>query len=160
MKPSRIIVLAAMLFGLAACAPRNVSTSSYYSSATTYMNDEGDGSITVRAYGQGRNHGDAIEQARKNAVRDVIFKGVNVPGNALLSKPLVTGVNAEEKYQSFFGAFFTDGGMYQQFASSEDRRGGSTKRQANTMQVKFATTVRVKRSELRQYLIDNGIIKP
>ena len=135
-------------------------TSSYYPSATTYMNDEGDGSITLRAYGQGRNRSDAIEQARKNAVRDVIFKGVNVPGNALLSKPLVTTVNAEEKFQDFFNPFFADGGGYTRFVSREDRRIGSNKKEINTKQVKFAHTVRVLRADLKKYLIDNGVIKP
>ena len=31
---------------------------------------------TLRAWGRGKNRTDAIEQAKKNAVRDVLFKGV------------------------------------------------------------------------------------
>lgn len=158
MKPCNIIFCLMLLLMTTGCASKKVSTSSYYPSATTYMNDEGDGSITVRAYGIGRNREDAIEQAAKNAVRDVLFKGVNVPGNALLSKPLVTTVNAEEKYQTFFSSFFSDNGAYKKFAKKKDRRAGSNNKEKNTMQVKVSTTVRIMRPELKTYLIKNGII--
>ena len=158
MKIKNLVAYCAIILVLAGCAPKNVATSSYYPSSTTYMNDEGDGSLTLRAYGHGRNRADAIEQAAKNAVRDVILKGVNVPGNALLSKPLVTTVNAEEKFQSFFNEFFSDGGAYKRFVTSQDRRAGSNNKEVNTMQVKLSTTVRVLRSDLRQYLIEKGLI--
>ena len=160
MKSNNIIIYCFILLFAIGCASSKVSTSSYYASTTTYMNDEGDGSITVRAYGHGRNRSDAIEQAAKNAVRDVIFKGVNVPNNPLLSKPLVTTVNAEEKFQDFFNEFFTDGGAYTQFVSSEDRRFGSNNKEKNSMQVKFAATIRVLRADLKKYLMNNGIIMP
>lgn len=158
MKFYQTIICGIVLLVAAGCASSNVSTSSYYPSTTTYMNDESDGSLTLRAYGHGRNRNDAIEQAAKNAVRDVILKGVNVPGNALLSKPLVTTVNAEEKYQSFFNTFFADGGEYTRFVTSQDRRFGSNNKESNTMQVKMSTTVRVLRAELKQYLIEKGLI--
>lgn len=134
--------------------------SSYYSSETVYMNDEGDGSITVRAYGHGRNRSDARAQAAKNALRDVIFRGVQVPGNALLSKPLVTTLNAEEKHQAFFDAFFVDGGDYERFVSTADRKAHSDNKEKNSVQVKEATTLRIQRPALRQYLIEKGVIIP
>lgn len=157
----RIPILALCLaFALAGCSKKEISTSSYYPSKTTYMNDEGDGSITVRAYGHGRNRRDAKQQAAKNALRDVIFRGVTVPGNALLSKPLVTTLNAEEKFRSFFDAFFADGGEYTRFVSTEDRKARSDNKEENFVQVKEATTVRILCPALRQYLTEKGIIVP
>lgn len=161
MKLSRIIICCLVALAVMSCA--SSKKSSYYStyqSPTTYMNDEGDGSLTVRAYGLGRNRSDAMEQAAKNAVRDVIFKGVSVPGNALLSKPLVTTVNAEEKFQDFFNPFFADGGTYKQFVSRKDHRPLSNKRERSSMQVKLAITLRVLRADLRNYLMENKIIEP
>lgn len=134
--------------------------SSYIPTETVYMNSEGDGSLTLRAHGHGTNRNDAIKQAAKNAVRDVIFKGVNVPGNPELSKPLITAVNAQEKYAAFFNAFFSDGGEYKKFVTAEDRKSGSNKKEKNEVNVKLSTTVRVLRSELKLYLIDNGIVQP
>ena len=40
------------------------------------MGVELDGSQTLKAWGTGRNYSDACEQAKKNAVRDVLFKGI------------------------------------------------------------------------------------
>lgn len=170
MKSYNLIIYCFILLFAIGCASSKVSTSSYYASATTYINDKGDGSITVRAYGHGKNRSDAIEQAAKNAVRDVIFKGVTVPNNTLLSKPLVTEVNAAEKFQDFFNAFFADSGAYARFVSNkdrhsepndnEDRRSMSDNKEKNTIQVKLATTIRVLRADLKNYLMDNGIIIP
>lgn len=160
MKSYNIIVYCFILLFAIGCASNKVSTSSYYALATTYLNDEGDGSITVRAYGHGKNRSDAIEQASKNAVRDVIFKGITVPNNTLLSKPLVTTVNAEEKFQDFFNTFFSDGGAYTKFVSNEDHRSGSNNKEKNTVQVKIAITVRILRADLKSYLMDNGVIIP
>lgn len=159
MKRIPLLVLC-LAFALTGCSKKEVSTSSYYPSKTTYMNDEGDGSITVRAYGHGRNRRDAKAQAAKNALRDVIFRGVTVPGNAQLSRPLVTTLNAEEKFRDLFDAFFTDGGDYTRFVSSEDRKARSDNKEKNSVQVKEATTVRVLRPALRQYLIEKGVIIP
>lgn len=59
----------------------------------------------------GKTREDAIEQACKNAVRDVLFKGVQTPENTeSSSRPLIREINAEEKYQYFFNPFFADGG--------------------------------------------------
>lgn len=143
-----------------ALAKKKVKVSSYIPTKTVYMNTERDGSLTLRAYGHGKNRNDAIKQAAKNAVHDVIFEGVEVANNPQLSKPLVTTVNAEEKYATFFNSFFADGGEYKNFVTSEDRKSGSNKKEKNELNVKLGTTVRVLRSELKLYLIDNGIINP
>lgn len=160
MKTNRILFALGVVLCLAGCAPKEVYTSSYYPSQTTYMNDEGDGSITVRAYGHGRNRHDARTQAAKNAVRDVIFRGVPVPGNVLLSKPLILEVNAEKKHQEFFNAFFADGGDYKRFVSNADKKASSDNKEVNSVQVKEATTLRILRPALRQYLVEKGIVIP
>ncbi len=151
-----------LLLGLTggAKAKKQVKVSSYLPSKTVYMNTEGDGSITVRAYGHGSDRSDALKQAAKNALNDVIFEGIEVSGNPELSKPLVTAVNARERYQMFFNSFFADGGEYARFATPEDRKSGSNKKEENAVNVKLGTTVRIKRAELKLYLIDNGIIIP
>ena len=150
-----VLLAVLTLFG---CGKRQVS--SYYDSGTTFLNTEADGSITVRASGQGRNAQDAIEQAWKNAVKDVMLKGVEVPGNTFLSKPLITEVNAEEKYSSFIYSFLSDQGEYLKFISTEDKKVGSTDKARNDVQVRRVVTVRVLRQELKNYLIQQNIIKP
>ena len=124
------------------------------------LNVELDGSITVRVTGFGRNRLDAKEQARKNAVYNVIFKGVKVAGkNSTLSRPLLYEVNAEEKYETFVNAFFADGGKYLEFTSMEDRRAFSNQKEKGGKQVEWSITLRVLRPQLRQYLVEQNIIK-
>ena len=157
MKIYKLVTILVIFISISCSAQRR--TSSYYESSTTYLNAEADGSITVRAYGMGRNRQDAIEQAWKNAVHDIIFKGVNVPGNTFISKPILTEVNAEEKYALFFNGFFSDKGEFMQFVSSEDTKRGSTRQSKNKIQNKIDVTVRVMRPQLIQYLKDADIIK-
>ena len=116
--------------------------------------------LTVRAWGLGPTTKDARLQARKQAVRDIIFKGVNIPGNAILSKPLITENNAEQKYHSFFSAFFSDNGEWQLFVSAQDDMSNKSEKEKSTWQIKESVTVRVNRDDLKNYLLEKGILKP
>lgn len=160
MKKYLVGLSAMLLLAGVGCSKKLADTGSYFRSGTEYLNSEGDGSITVRAYGMGKTREDAIEQACKNAVHDVLFKGVLTPENTILSRPLIREINAQEKYQYFFNPFFADGGQYRRFVSLEDRRPKSDGRQANSVQQRYAVTVRVLRAELQQYLIEHHIVKP
>ncbi len=154
----KIFTLIGCILLLASCASSRSTTQ--MGPEMRFMGTQLDGSITMRVSAAGRNFSDAVEQAKKYAVREIIFKGINVPDNTFMSKPIVTGVNAEEKHQNFFNAFFADGGEYTGFVTSEDKRSGSNRRSKTNVQVRAQTTVRVLRVELKQYLMDNGIIKP
>ena len=155
------------LLYLSSCKP--ASSLSYYTYKTECVNVELDGSQTLKAYGMGRNRIDAATQARKNAIRDVIFKGISSGSGECESKPLLLEVNAEEKYRSYFGTFFTDRGPfrnvgnYSQFVSLKNEhfikrivRRATTR---NADQDIYSVVVRVMREELRQQLINDGIIK-
>lgn len=159
MKRFNLLVILSVVALFAACHPQKVAMEAAHPISTQYLNDEGDGSITVRAYGQGRHRGDALEQAYKNAVRDVMLNGVDVPGNALLSRPLIMEVNAEEKYATFLNDFFKDDGPYVNFFSKRDRRHNTNEKSWGGAQLKLSTTVRVLRSDLEQYLRECEIIK-
>lgn len=134
-----------------------------YQYKTECIGIELDGSETLRAWGQGRNPSDAIEQAKKNAVRDVLFKGIMDGSNECNVRPLVPEVNAQDKYETYFNKFFADGGVYSNFCSSKD---GSNlhpellkNRQKLGSQEEYRVIVRVLRSDLKQKLIQDGILK-
>lgn len=133
-----------------------------FAHATECMGVEGDGSQTVKAYGNGRNRWDAIEQARKNAVRDVIFNGLREGKQDCEQRPLVAEVNAREKYEKYFNTFFADDGPYKEFVTTEDERLAQRVRRDKTRgreSVSHAFIVRVLRAELKAKLIADDILK-
>lgn len=119
-----------------------------------------DGTLTIRSWGEGRNRADAREQAKKNAVYAVLFDGVRTGNDGYDARPIVPEVNARQRYRDYFDIFFMDGGAYKTYVSIADRRLGSTKKaKSNINQVKYGFTVRVMVPQLRQRMIEDGILK-
>lgn len=138
--------------------------SAYYNYEAECLGVELDGSQTLRVWGEGRNKKDAVEQAKKNAVRIVLFKGIQSGLNGCNTKPVVFEVNAEEKYEDYFNVFFMDGGEFTKYISMKDEKRVNLFKKDKDKEkskhfVKYGVTVRVLRSELRKRLIDDNIIK-
>ncbi len=137
-------------------------TAGNYVYKTECLGIELDGSQTVKAWGNGRNRLDAVEQAKKNALRDVIFRGILEGKQDCNQKPLVFEVNAQEKYEDYFNLFFTDGGEYRNFISLRDERIGdklNRDRKKTAESVTNGLILRVLRSDLKVKLISDKIIK-
>jgi hypothetical protein len=148
---------------LMACAAfcQQGRTAAAYTNVTECLGVEGDGSQTVKAHGVGRNRQDAVEQARKNAVRDVIFRGLREGKPDCEKRPILPEVNAQEKYVDYFNNFFADGGPYRDFVSAEDERLASRitrEKQRGRNSVSHSFIVRVKRSEIVKRLEQDGIL--
>lgn len=157
-----VIVLASSLF-ISSCklTPQEKSGGSY-TFETSCLGVEMDGSHTVQAWGDGRNRTDAIEQAKKNAVRDILFKGIRNGKPDCQMKPVVPEVNAQEKYEEYFNKFFADGGPYKQFISKKDGNDWHIEviesRLKSGSQAKYRVTIRVMRSELKAKMIEDKIL--
>ena len=134
----------------------------HYTYETECMGSELDGSYTLKAWGSGRSIVDAREQARKNAVRDVIFKGISKGKSDCQIKPILMETNAYDKYRDYFNKFFADRGAFEKFVNYKDKRAGSSAktRMRTDTEVKYGVVVRVKRAELREKLIQDNILKP
>lgn len=147
---------------IASCNPQRHMAGNY-TYKTSCLGVELDGSQTLKAWGSGRNRTDAIEQAKKNAVRDVLFTGISEGKDECNIKPIVFEVNAQEKYQDYFNKFFADGGAYKDFVSGKD---GSTahievikeRKQAGSQET-YGIVIRVLRAELMAKMKADGIIK-
>jgi hypothetical protein len=100
-----------------------------------------------------------MEQARKNAVRDVIFKGITKGKAECQIKPILTEVNAYDKYRDYFNKFFVDKGHYNKYVNYKDKRAGSSMRQRTGSEIKYGVIVRVKYAELKEILINDNILK-
>lgn len=129
-----------------------------FAQETECISKEMDGSLTLRVWGTGRNRTDAMEQAKKQAVYDVLFKGV-IKGNTDYNmRPIMTEVNARQRYQDYFDIFFMDRGEFLKYVSMEDKRAGSTRVRRNYRDVTVGTTVRVLVPQLRARLKEDGLL--
>ncbi len=130
----------------------------YARSSVRCLGVELDGSQTLRVQGYGRNRSDAKEQAMKNAVWAVLFDGIRDGVEGCNMRPLVTEVNAKERYEDYFNLFFTDNGEYKKYVSLRDTKKQSGGRNKDKLGYAYDLTVRVLRSELKARLKADNVI--
>jgi hypothetical protein len=162
MKASVIVIAlaaAAMTTGFTGCRSQQETSSTYstFQLETTSLGITNSGVHTLRAWGKGATKAKAIEQAKKNAVYDIIFKGIS-GGNSSDYKAIVTEVNARERYQEYFDRFFADGGEYQNFVTESSNNDNSRVNSKGDSRVCYGVVVDVDRSALRRQLLNDGIL--
>lgn len=158
MKRFILVVFAIISFILVGCGVRSSQT--FYNYDSRIISTELDGSYNIRAFGRGRNAVVAYDEARKQAVYDILFKGVQSSNSRVSSlKPLMLEVNAKERYEDYFNAFFADGGAYKEFTSLHDTRILTENWHNNKLQVLVQVSITVDRKGLKQKLINDNILK-
>ena len=146
---------------MTSCNPQK-QISANYDNETECAGVEGDGTQTVIAWGNGRNRFDAMEQAKKRAVQDVIFKGISDGKDECNKRPVLNEVNARQKHEDYFNAFFADDGPYLDFVSLKDERIGQKAlrdRKTGRKSVSHSIVLRVMRPALKQKFIKDGLLK-
>jgi hypothetical protein len=118
-----LLTLFLCLTALSLSAQKNKNKrGAHYTYEVSCLGSEMDGTITLESYGSGRNYNDASEQAKKNAVSAVIFKGIKIGAGDCNKNPLIFSANAERRYEEYFANFFKDNGPYLEFVSLKDER--------------------------------------
>jgi hypothetical protein len=118
------------------------------------------GTYLIKVWSYSKKPDVAIEQAKKNAVHGIIFRGFagtdRVPGQS----PLTNNPNIEEEKADFFDAFFADGGKYLKFVSvTNDGAVAAEDRMKVGKEYKIGVLISVRKEELRKDLENAGIIK-
>jgi hypothetical protein len=133
-----------------------------YTFETECMGVEMDGSVTLKAWGNGRNYFDALEQAKKVAVKDVVFKGIQNGKSDCSRTPLILEPHAQTKYEEYFAKLLADNGEYTKFVSMKDEK-LNQKRKRDKKEARESITlsaiVRVDRLALKKKLTEDGILK-
>ena len=129
-----------------------------YKNTIRVLNTELDGSLTLRVTGFGRNRDDAKEQAMKNAVWAVIFDGIRDGVEGCNLRPLVTEVNAKERYEEYFNRFFSDRGEYRKYVTLQDTKYLSGGKAKDKNGYSYDLTVRVLRPKLKARLQADNVI--
>jgi len=103
----------------------------------------------------------AIEQAKKNAVHGIIFRGISGNGGVQSKPPLTSDTNLEQEKASFFESFFSEGGKYMKFVNLTNdgsvAAGDRLKIDKNTYKIGVLVSVNV--GALRKDLEEAGIIR-
>ena len=161
---TKLILFATLIIAISclqSCKTATEISSDYALSSfkTSCLGVDLDGSQTLRAWGRGNNRADAIEQAKRNAVRDVIFNGITDGSGECNKRPLITEVNAQEKYEQYFNTFFASGGAYKQYVRLDEKRTSRIASKNDTME-NYGVVVTIDRTALRTRLINDNIINP
>ncbi|SDK74737.1 hypothetical protein SAMN04488034_101320 [Salinimicrobium catena] len=104
----------------------------------------------------------AAEQAKKNAVHGVIFKGVPAGDRGCVSQPaLARNANLEEEKAAFFENFFMEGGKYQKFVNltTNGAIAQGDRMKIGRREYKIGVIVSVNKALLRRDLEDAGIVR-
>lgn len=103
-------LLITLVFAILFCSCKNVSpnpNAGYYKYDVICINSEMDGSITVKSYGMGKNRKDAVDQAMKNALDAVMFKGIRAGNESECNlAPLIYSEQVKKRMQSISRPFF------------------------------------------------------
>lgn len=148
-----------MLALLSMAAAQAQTQGVYARTSVRCLGVELDGSQTLRVQGYGRNRADAKEQAMKNAVWAVIFDGIRDGVEGCNMRPLVTEVNARERYEDYFNIFFADNGAYKEYVSLRDTKKRSGGKEKDKLGYSYDLTIRVLRAQLKARLKADNVIE-
>ncbi len=133
-----------------------------YSFETECLGVKMDGSQTLKVWGSGRTKSEAVEQSKKNAVRDVLFKGIRKGKTECSLKPVIVMVNAQEKNETYFNRFFANNGAYNEYVtgySSKSKIHIFKEKRGDVDYLTCGIILDVKRSNLIEKMIIDSIIK-
>ena len=131
---------------------KQTKTASYYKYATECLEDKLDGNFIFMAWGSGSTKKEAIDQAQRNAVNDILFKGVNK--STCNVRPLILEVQAAEKYRYYVADFFSKD--YRDYISIEKSPKSKKKSRSQTV---YGVKVKIDVEGIRKKLKTDNIIK-
>lgn len=119
------------------------------------------GTYQMKVWSYSKKVDTAIEQAKKNAVHGVIFRGFPANGRVQGKKPLSRNPNLEMEHGDFFRDFFAQGGKYLKFVSvvNNGAIAPGDRIKINKKEYKIGVVISVNISSLRKDLEAAGIIK-
>ena len=124
------------------------------------MGTGSNGTYLVKVWSYSKKADVAMEQAKKNAVHGIIFKGFSDSKGGQSQKALARDPNVEQEKADFFKDYFADGGKYMKFVSvTNDGAIGAGDRIKVGKEYKVGVIVSVRKEDLRKDLEAAGIIK-
>lgn len=120
------------------------------------------GTYQIKVWSYGKKPEVVMEQAKKNAVHGVIFRGFPKNGRISGQKPLARNPNLEQEKEAFFDDFFANGGKYLKYVTLANNGAiePGDRIKISKKEYKIGVIVSIDVSGLRKDLEEAGIIKP
>ncbi|MEG9327346.1 hypothetical protein V6B16_05315 [Salinimicrobium catena] len=132
--------------------------SGYYSYDTECMGKNYDGSQIVKTWGTGEDVKSAKIRAYQEALHDVLFEGIRNGNSDCNMRPLITEVNALEKYDAYFNHFFSEKGNYREFIKQTRNNKKLVRNNRSNMKEAYGYIVEIDIPALKQQLRTDDII--
>jgi hypothetical protein len=157
MKKLALFIAALAMIGIAGCGPKR--SQAYYDKPSQVISATAEGTYIIRVQVRAKDAVVAFKEAQRKVVKEVIFDGVKAANSGMTDlKPLCFDLNAREKYEDYWNAFFSDEGPWQDFTSYKDRRATSTRYERDGRLMVETGTVTVDRAGIKKKLQEDGII--
>lgn len=152
----------AVLLIYASCSTPKKVANNYYTHKTECVSVELDGTQIVNAWSNTAETVTVIEQAKKNAINDILFGGI-VEGKATCDvKPILAQANIKAQNEAYFNKFFADGGEYRNYAFIKDDQvelNFSKDPEYAKKMINSGFIIKIKKPDLKQKMIADGILK-
>ncbi len=124
------------------------------------VNEGAQGTYLIKIWSYSKKPNVAVEQAKKNAVHGIVFKGYTAAGRIKGQKPLVQDASAELTHEAFFKDFFADNGKYMKYVQlTTDGAIAPGDIMKVGKEYKVGIVVAVSKDELRKYLEAEKIVR-
>ena len=149
-----LLIVAISLIGFNSCTSTK-NNASYYSYEVKCIGSSLNGIQTVKAWGKGIDKKKALEQAKKNALDEILFQGIRQGSADCNTRPIISEINAKSKYRNYFNSFYSKG--YSDFVSINKKNNELQK--FNTDQgYLIGTILSIRIDDLKQRLFDDNIL--
>lgn len=158
---SKFLLISTLAWLLVACSGIEVvtHTSSFYDMETECLGKNMDGLQTLRVWATGNDKNDALTQAQKKAVYEVVFNGISAGAGECNAYPVVDEPNARKEYEDYFDRFFSDSGNYKKYVNIANKDKDAMSAYKSGGRIQFSIIVIVDRAGLRKQFKNDGIIK-
>lgn len=120
MKKHLVIVIGGLILIAVSCKSKIETISGYYDYETECVSVNRNGMQTVKAWGVGMKEKDAILNARRRAIDDVLFKGLTGGNSSCNMRPIISNPNTRINQENYFNRFYDSNGAFEKYAGLPD----------------------------------------
>ena len=158
MKKTTVMMLLGAAMLLAGCGSKKaaVQTAAYREHPTECLGKSMDGQQTLKVWAKGTSRMEAVREAKKKVVGEVLFQGIQSTGECS-AYPIVDTPNARQKFESYFNKFFADGGAFKKYVDEVEKRSDADLLQGAHLQT-YGVVLKVDTQGLRKRMQKDKII--